>query len=124
MWLAGTKAFAKPGQFYASSGVDGTILGFVFFTDVNGQSKVYTGDGLYAGALLDDMYRGPAPGPNQLSVELCGSRVFTHPQTGDDYLLGGDGAGLHVWKILGLQDVQRFTVPVTLTAAGTTAPPE
>ncbi len=127
-WLAGSKAkaFAKPGQFYTGKGVDGTIRGFAFFTDENGQSRVYSGDGLYVGSLLDDMYRGPAPGPNQVSIEYCGGRVFTHPQTGDDYLLAGDGAGLHFWKILGLQDVQRFTVPVTLTAgaaAGAPTPP-
>jgi photosystem II stability/assembly factor-like uncharacterized protein len=123
LWLAGSKAraFAKPGQLYTGKGVDGTLRGFAFFTDENGQSRVYTHDGLYAGSLLDDMYRGPAPGPNQVSIEYCGGRVFTLPQTGDDYLAAGDGAGLHFWKILGLKNVQRFTAPVTLgTAVGTT----
>ena len=125
MWLAGTKAkaFAKPGQFYTGKGVDGAIRGFAFFTDENGQSRVYTEDGLYAGALLDDVYRGPAPGPNQVSIELCGSRVFTHPQTGDNYLLAGDGAGLHFWKITGLREVKRLAVPVTLEAGAAAAPP-
>jgi photosystem II stability/assembly factor-like uncharacterized protein len=122
LWLAGSKAkaFAKPGQFYTGKGVDGTLRGFAFFTDENGQSRVYTHDGLYAGSLLEDMYRGPAPGPNQVWIEYCGGRVFTHPQTGDDYFVAGDGAGLHFWKLLGLKDVQRFTAPVTLAAVGTT----
>lgn len=120
LWLVGDKAtgFAKPGQFYTGKGVDGVIRGFVFFTDENGQSRIYTHDGLYAGSVpAADPYRGQFVEGEMLSIELCGARVFTHPQTGVDYYLAGDGAGLHFFKLEGLQDVERFVVPVDLTAA-------
>jgi hypothetical protein len=112
LWKTGLKAtgFAKPGQFYTGKGIDGVLKGFVFFTDENGQSRVYTDDGLYAGSVpSSDPYRGQAFGPDALVVELCGARVFTHPETHIDYYMAGDETGLHFWRLEGLQETERVT---------------
>jgi hypothetical protein len=117
IWRTGIKArgFAKPGEFYTGKGVDGILRGFAFFTDENGQSRIYNEDGLYAGSVpAKDPYRGDAPGPDSVSIELCGARVVTDPRTDTDYYLSGDGAGLHVWRLEGLRQAERFTVPVPL----------
>lgn len=116
VWKAGRKArgFAKPGEFYRLTGVDGFIKGFAFFTDENGQSRIYTEDGLYAGSVPScDPYRGQAFGPDAVLVELCGARVFTDPKTKIDYYMAGDETGLHFWQLQGLKEVERITQTVT-----------
>lgn len=117
LWRVGTKAqgFAKPGQFYTGKGVDGVLKGFVFFTDENGQSRIYTDDGLYAGSVpSSDPYRGQAIGPDAILVELCGARVFTHPRTGVGYYMAGDENGLHFWRLEGLKEIERFDTTVSV----------
>jgi photosystem II stability/assembly factor-like uncharacterized protein/sugar lactone lactonase YvrE len=126
IWRTGIKArgFAKPGQFYTGKGVDGILRGFVFFTDENGQSRVYNEDGLYAGSVpAEDAYRGAAPGPNVVNIEMCGARAVTDPKTDTDYYFAGDGAGLHVWRLKGLKHVERFAVPLELGASAAAPPP-
>lgn len=115
LWRTGTKAtaFAKPGQFYTGKGVDGILRGFVFFTDENGQARIYTDDGLYAGSVpASDPYRGQAVGQDAILVELCGARVFTHPRTGVDYYMAGDENGLRFYRLEGLKEVERVQAAV------------
>lgn len=121
LWRTGIKArgFSKPGEFYTGKGVDGILRGFVFFTDENGQSRIYSDDGLYAGSVpANDPARGAAPGPDALIIEYCGGRVVTDPKTGADYFLAGDGAGLRVWRLEGLKEAERFAVPIELRPGG------
>ncbi|MBI4471676.1 MAG: hypothetical protein HY646_03345 [Acidobacteria bacterium] len=103
-------------MFYSGKGIDGVLKGFVFFTDENGQSRIYTAaDGLYAGSVpASDPYRGFGFGPDALVVELCGARVFTEPKSGRDYYMAGDETGLHFWRLEGLSDVERFEIAVTV----------
>gem|GEM_PF-2598150 len=117
LWKTGEKAkgFSKPGEFYAGSGVDGVIKGFVFFTDENGQSRIYSKEGLYAGSVpASDPYRGIAFGSEALTVELCGARVFTEPKSGIDYYMAGDETGLHFWRLKGLDEAEYIGIPVKL----------
>jgi len=117
LWRVGVKArgFSKPGEFYTGKGVDGLLRGFAFFTDENGQSRIYSGDGLYAGSIpKNDPSRGAGPGPDTLNIEYCGGRVVTDPKTDADYFLAGDGAGLRVWRLEGLKQAERFAAPFEL----------
>ena len=127
VWMAGSKAmaFAKPGQFYKPGEFAGVVKGLLFLTDWNGQMRVWDKDtGLYAGSLFADGYRGPVPDENLISVEYNEAHVYVNRQNGQIYATGGDAEGMKLFRVTGVEQVERFSVPVTLgTTAGTAAVP-
>ena len=124
IWMAGTKAtaFAKPGQFYKPAEFAGIVKGLLFFTDWNGQMRIWDKDtGLYAGSLFADGYRGPVPDENLISVEYNEAHAYLNRQNGLIYATGGDAEGLKLYRVTGVEQVARFSTTVTLGAVGPTA---
>jgi len=122
IWETGDKAtgFVKPGQFYKPGCFTGIVKGCIGLTDWNGQMRLFdTTTGLYVGSLFSDGYKGATPDENMISVELNEGHLFTHPTTGQDYSLAGDGEGLKLFKVTGLNDITRFQGMVQLPAKST-----
>ncbi len=126
VWMASSKAlaFAKPGQFYKPGEIAGIVKGLLFVTDWNGQMRVWDKDtGLYAGSLFADGYKGPMPNENLVAVEYNEAHAFLNRLNGQVYATAGDGEGMKIFRVNGVEEVERFTSPVTLGAAGQAALP-
>jgi hypothetical protein len=117
IWMAGDKAtgFAKPGQFYKPGQFAGIVDDCLFVTDWNGQYRIYDKNtGLYAGSIFSDAFRGAAPDENLISVEFNEGHVYRHAATGETYALAGDGECLKLFRVTGLQEIERFQGTVSI----------
>lgn len=117
LWMAGTKAtgFAKPGQFYKPGHFAGIVDDCPFVTDWNGQCRIYDKNtGLYVGTLFNDAFRGATPDENLISVEFNEGHVYRHAATGETYALAGDGECLKLFRVTGLNEIQRFQGTVSI----------
>ncbi|HEY3397593.1 MAG TPA: FlgD immunoglobulin-like domain containing protein [Armatimonadota bacterium] len=123
LWRAGRKAsgLAKQGEFYGRAVGLGGPLGPVAgtgerlfdFVDENGQDKVYTQDGLFVGNLLDDTATA-SPSEYTLFVEHFGSFVYQNPRDRQWYFTAGASGYAGIWRIEGLEQVQRLSAPLTV----------
>ncbi|MEI6519075.1 MAG: FlgD immunoglobulin-like domain containing protein, partial [bacterium] len=112
LWRAGKKAsgIAKNGEFYGRAcGLGGPIDGKYFdFVDENGQDKVYSFDGLFAGNLLDDSATA-LPSENTLRVEHFNSIVYQNAEDKKWYFVAGAGGYASIWEIAGMDKITRLT---------------
>ena len=51
---------------------------------------------------------------NVISVEFNEGHVYVHPKTGQIYALAGDGTGLKLFSVSGVEAIERFSGTVTL----------
>ncbi len=130
-WVVGKKAksIARPGEMYVPHTIAGITKGCVCVVDRNAQLRVFDQEtGLYLGSLLKDIYVGPLPDEYTLILthEWTCSWVGTDPKSQETYLVAGDYNGPRAYRLTGLEQVQRFSVPFELqqTAAGAGAGPE
>ena len=118
LWDVGRKARGlkdRPGEFQTVSSLCGLHKGLVFINEIEGQVDVYTGDGLYAATLLEN-YKWGSPGPYVNWGENFFSTVYTHPETGADYLIiNPHFFHFPCYRIDGIDDLQRFGGSVALT---------
>jgi hypothetical protein len=119
-WIVGRKAtsIARPGEMYVPHTVAGVAQGCVFIVDRNAQIRVFDAEtGLYAGSLLNDIYQGVMPDQNTLTLthELVQAQVLEHPRLGQTYLIVGDYSGPRCYQVTGLEAIEHFTSPVTVT---------
>jgi hypothetical protein len=117
LWRAGKKAsgIAKNGEFYGRAcGLGGPIGSDYFdFVDENGQDKVYTMDGLFAGNLLDDSATAE-PSATTLMVEHFNSIVYQNAKDKEWYFVAGGGGYSSIWRIAGLETITRHTAKLTV----------
>ncbi len=117
LWRAGKKAsgIAKNGEFYGRAcGLGGPIDGKYFdFVDENGQEKIYTFDGLFAGNLLDDSATA-LPSENTLRVEHFNSIVYQNAEDKKWYFVAGAGGYASIWEIAGLDKITRMTAEIEI----------
>ena len=111
-------SIARPGEMYVPHTVAGVAKGCVFVVDRNAQIRVFDAEtGLYAGSLLDDIYQGVMPDQNTLALthELVQAQVLEHPRLGQTYLIVGDYSGPRCYQVTGLEAIEHFSSPVTVT---------
>lgn len=121
MWTAGRKArtFKKPGTWYYVTGVD-FASGYVFAGDEAGPVDIYSQDGLFVSAVLNDPTRGHHHRVDVMThtpSESWHIAAYRHPDTGATYLLTQSHEGgqhLRNYEVLGLDDIRRSEGTLTI----------
>jgi hypothetical protein len=88
----------------------GTILA-TWLWHGNYRSYLMTEDGMYVSTLLDDTLLGPKANWGE------SFRTVFQSANGDAFLINGANDSYHILKITGLDQIQRFSSPLTVTAA-------
>jgi hypothetical protein len=98
--------------------VPGIAKGILFVTDVEGQFRAFTEDGLYVSSLMDEC--SPLT-PNSITVENVVGLVADDPKTHESYLFCGVTEDVRIFHLTGFDSLARLNGKIFLKTAASLA---
>ena len=96
----------------------GIAKGIFFVTDVEGQFRAFTEDGLYVSSLMDE---GSPLTPNSMTVENVVGLVADDPKTHESYLFCGSTEDVRIFHLTGFDSLARLNGKISLKTAAALA---